>query len=270
MSNKSALCQLRSPQEVWEAIRREAQELSQIDPLLHATVHARILVHEDFASALSQTLALHIGDQNLSPIQLQGLFSEVYAQNDQILLDAIFDMVATVDRDPACTHLLEPFLFRKGWQALQVHRIAHHLWNQQRTFLAQLLQSTSSRVFGVDIHPGAKIGHGILVDHATGLVVGETATIGDDVSILHGVTLGGTGKETGDRHPKVENGVLLSAHAQLLGNIRIGRGSKVGAGAVVLRDVPSHVTVAGVPAKQVGIPDCEAPALNMEAYFPEL
>ena len=170
-------------------------------------------------------------------------------------------------RDPACTGYLEPLLLFKGFQGLQAYRVAHVLWEEDRQFPAKMLQNIISRKFGMDFHPAAKIGHGILVDHATNIVIGETAVVGNNVSFLHGVTLGGTGNEVGDRHPKIGNGVMLGAHAQLLGNIHIGDCAKIGAGAVVLTDVPPHTTYAGVPAVEVGHPDDETPSFNMQQDF---
>ena len=177
------------------------------------------------------------------------------------------DLSAVFDRDPACNSYLEPFLYFKGFQALQAYRVAHWLWSNGRRALALYVQSRTSEVYGVDIHPAARIGRGILIDHATSVVVGETAVIEDEVSLLHGVTLGGTGKETGDRHPKVRRGALIGANATILGNIEIGQCSRVGAGSVVLRDVPPNTTVAGVPAKVVGEAGCERPALAMDQRF---
>lgn len=197
------------------------------------------------------------------------MLHRVAQKNPSIERAAAIDLAAAFDRDPALVSLSETLLFGKGFHALELYRFSHALWNSGEVMTAKLLQSEASYRFGVDIHPAAKIGTGVHIDHATGLVVGETATIGNNVSIFHGVTLGGTGKETGDRHPKVGDGVLLSAHAQLLGNIRIGKGSKIGAGAVVLTDVPPHTTFAGVPAVRAGIPDCPAPGLEMNVDFLE-
>jgi serine O-acetyltransferase len=174
------------------------------------------------------------------------------------------DLTAVLQRDPAARGLAQPFLHYKGFHALQAHRVAHWLWGKGRESLACYLQSRVSEVFAVDIHPAARMGKGILIDHGTGVVIGETAVVGDDVSLLHEVTLGGTGKECGDRHPKVGNGVMIGAGAKILGNVRIGNGSKVAAGSVVLHEVPPHATVAGVPAKIVGHPATDEPALQMD------
>lgn len=261
------MCQLHGTAQVWQEIREEAMAVSSIDPVLHQLLRQKVLKWKSLPEALAQILSHLLKDENLTSEHLFDLFDEYYLKEPKLVESAVADLKATLDRDPACTMMLEPLLFFKGFQALQCYRLSHALWTEGRTFLAQFLQSLISKVFGVDIHPAAKLGCGILIDHATGLVIGETAIVGNNVSILHGVTLGGTGKESGDRHPKVEDGVLLSANAQLLGNIRIGQGSKVGAGAVVLRDVEPHTTVAGVPAKRVGVPDCEDPALEMKADF---
>jgi serine O-acetyltransferase len=261
--------QNRSPKEiqVWNKICSEAENVNEKEALVHSVIHTRILIHQTLAEALSQTLAIQLADQNLTSLQLQSLFLDVILNDPKIMEGIVNDLEATVERDPACEHLLEPFLFFKGFHAIQTHRIAHSLWNQNRRFIASILQSASSRVFGTDIHPAATFGCGILLDHATGLVIGETVRIGNNVSMLQGVTLGGTGKQSGDRHPKIGDGVLLSANAQLIGNIKIGKGAKIGAGAVVLTDVPAHTTYAGVPAVQVGVPNCNAPALEMDADF---
>ncbi len=191
------------------------------------------------------------------------MIEEAFA-NDPAIGQAIrADICAVRDRDSACDKLSMPFLYFKGFHALQSYRVAHWLWTQGRTSLALFFQNRISCEFGVDIHPAAKIGWGILMDHATGIVIGETAEVGNNVSLMQSVTLGGTGKEEGDRHPKVSDGVLLGAGAKILGNIRIGEGAHVGAGSVVLKDVPAHTMVSGVPAKVVGKPDCDNPALSM-------
>lgn len=265
--DKQRMCQLKGPSQIWQEIREEAMAISGMDPVLHQLLRQKILRWKSFPEALAQNLSHLLKDENLTADHLYDLFDEYYTKDASIIDSAIADLQATLDRDPACTMMLEPMLFFKGFQALQCYRLSHALWLDGRNFLAQFIQSLISKVFAVDIHPGAQMGCGILIDHATSLVIGETAIVGNNVSILHGVTLGGTGKESGDRHPKVEDGVLLSAHAQLLGNIRIGMGSKVGAGAVVLRDVQAHTTVAGVPAVRVGVPDCESPALEMKVDF---
>ena len=177
------------------------------------------------------------------------------------------DIVAVAERDPATTRYIEPLLYYKGFHALQTHRLAHFLWNKGRKDFALYLQSRASSVFGVDINPNTRIGRGIFIDHGTGIVIGQTAVIEDDVSILQGVTLGGTGKERGDRHPKIRRGVLLSAGAKVLGNIEIGACSRVGAGSVVLKPVPPNTTVAGVPARVIGHAPGHEPARTMDQMF---
>lgn len=253
--------------ELFSALVKAALELSAKEPLLKSVLDEQIVFRNSMAEVLAVTLSRKLASSLLSRSQLEILFLSTYRENPSIVEDSAADLKATMDRDPACQSPLEPLLFFKGFLSIQAYRVAHVLWKNDRHFLAEMLQSLASQKFAVDIHPAAKIGRGILLDHATGLVVGETAKIGNNVSLLHGVTLGGTGNETGDRHPKVGDGVMLGAHAQLLGNIHIGKGSKVGAGAVVLEDVPPHVTVAGVPAVKVGHPDSALPSFEMQQNF---
>ena len=249
---------------VWDAMRTEARAKAAEEPILGSYFHATILNHDSFRAALSFRLASKLDNPMLPTMLIRDVIGEAMADDDSILHGALTDIVATFSRDPACEDLSTPFLYFKGFHALQAHRIAHWLWGHKRRTLAQFFQSQISVGLGVDIHPAAQIGRGILVDHATGIVIGETAVVEDDVSILHAVTLGGSGKATGDRHPKVRRGVLLSAGCTVIGNIEIGAGAKVGAGSVVLEDVPPHVTVAGVPAKIVGTPRDETPAFGMD------
>ncbi len=245
----------------------EARELVATEPLARTLLEEQILSRHSFAEMLAVTLACRLAGEVVDRKELEALFTELYTHHPDILESSKKDLHATVMRDPACTSYLEPMLFFKGYQGLQAYRVAHALWEEHRTFPAKMLQSIISRKFGMDIHPAACIGHGLLIDHATNIVIGETAVVGNNVSILHGVTLGGTGNEIGDRHPKVAAGVMLGAHAQLLGNIHIGEGAKIGAGAVVVSDVPSHTTFAGVPAVQVGRPHDEMPSFNMQQDF---
>ena len=249
---------------VWEAMRREALEKAAEEPILGSYFHATILNHGSFRSALSFRLASKLDNPMLPTMLIRDVIEEAMSDDGSILDSAMVDIMATYERDPACEELSTPFLFFKGFHALQAHRIAHWLWGHGRHTLAQFFQSQISVGLGVDIHPAARIGHGIMMDHATGIVIGETAVVEDDVSILHAVTLGGSGKESGDRHPKVRRGVLLGAGCKVIGNIEIGVGAKVGAGSVVLADVPAHITVAGVPAKPVGTPSDETPAFGMD------
>ena len=249
---------------VWEAMCAEAQAKAAEEPILGSYFHATVLNHTSFRAALSFRLASKLDNPMLPTMLIRDVIDEAMAADDNILHGALTDIVATYSRDPACEDLSTPFLFFKGFHALQAHRVAHWLWQHERRTLAQFFQSQISVGLGVDIHPAACIGRGILVDHATGIVIGETAVVEDDVSILHAVTLGGSGKESGDRHPKVRQGVLLGAGSKVIGNIEIGVGAKVGAGSVVLENVPAHVTVAGVPAKVVGTPGDETPAFGMD------
>lgn len=250
--------------DVWDRMRREAVAKVEEEPILGSYFHATILNHASFGSALSFRLASKLDNPMLPTMLIRDVIEEALAGDSSILNSAESDMIATFDRDPACADLTTPFLFHKGFHALQAYRISHWLWQHKRNTLALFFQGQISIGLGVDIHPAANIGKGIMLDHATGIVVGETAVIDNDVSMLHSVTLGGTGKESGDRHPKIRRGVLLSAGCKIIGNIEIGEGSKVGAGSVVLADVPPHVTVAGVPAEIVGRPTATNPALDMD------
>jgi len=252
---------------IWNRLHKEAETAFQNEPFAASFLQDLILSRSNYEESLIAVLSVRLADEMMPRHDLETLFRTVILSHHQIIEHSVLDLQAVIDRDPACNSLIEPLLFFKGFQALQAHRIGHALWNTQRRFAALLLQSLMSRAFGVDIHPAAQIGHGILLDHATNFVVGETAIIGNDVSILHGVSLGGNGKEKGDRHPKIGDDVMIGAHAQLLGNIHIGKGAKIGAGAVVLANVPAHTTVAGVPAVRVGR-TCESqPALAMNQDF---
>ena len=238
--------------DLWPMMCGEARAKASEEPILGSYFHATILNHQTFGSALSFRLASKLDNPMLPTMLIRDVIQEAIGADPGILRAAEIDILATCARDPACEDLSTPFLFFKGFHALQAYRIAHWLWDQGRKTLAQFFQNQISVTLGVDIHPAAQFGAGIMLDHATGLVAGETAVVEDDVSILHAVTLGGTGKEIGDRHPKVRRGVLLAAGCKIIGNIEVGAGAKVGAGSVVLEDVPPHVTVAGVPAKIVG------------------
>lgn len=254
-------------EEIAKQLHEEARQMVEKEPLAVLMLNEQILSRETFAEMLSVTLSCQLAGEVIDRAELERMFSSLYAKYPELLDSAGRDLRATVLRDPACTSYLEPLLFFKGFQGLQGYRAAHVLWEENRTFPAKMLQSIISRKFGMDIHPAAKIGYGLLIDHATNIVIGETATVGNNVSLLHGVTLGGTGNEVGDRHPKVGAGVMVGAHAQLLGNIHIGEGAKIGAGAVVVSDVPAHTTYAGVPAVQVGTPHDEMPSFNMQQDF---
>lgn len=249
---------------IWNQLREEAEKTAASEKLLSSFLEEVILSQTSLERAISFHLAQKLDCQNIPAITLFDLFLQI-AREDSVFQDAIrTDLKAISDRDPASNGILAPFLYFKGFHSLTAYRFAHHLWESDRTCLALFLQSLISEQFGVDIHPAARIGKGILIDHATCLVIGETAVVGNNVSILHDVTLGGTGKEKGDRHPKVSAGVLIGAGAKILGNVKIGIGAKIGAGSVVLEDVPNHCSAAGVPAKIVGKCEVDQPALSMD------
>ena len=252
LGGSEGLREIQASGDLWPVMCNEARAKASEEPILGSYFHATILNHQTFGSALSFRLASKLDNPMLPTMLIRDVIQEAIAADTDILHAAEVDILATCARDPACEDLSTPFLFFKGFHALQAHRIAHWLWRQGRRTLAQFFQNQISVTLGVDIHPAARFGAGIMLDHATGLVAGETAVVEDDVSILHAVTLGGSGKETGDRHPKIRRGVLLAAGCKIIGNIEVGEGAKVGAGSVVLEDVPAHVTVAGVPARIVG------------------
>ena len=253
---------------LWQAIRDEVEAAAASEPMLASFLHAAVLRHRRFEDALGFLLADKLDCTALPAMLLQELIAEACASSPAIAEAARADVRAVCDRDPAADSFSEPFLYFKGFHGLQLYRVAHWLWGNGREALALFVQSRTSEVFDVDIHPAARIGKGILLDHATSLVIGETAVVEDNVSLLHEVTLGGTGKDTGDRHPKVRRGVLIGAGAKILGNVEIGQCAKVGAGSVVLEDVPPRVTVAGVPATIRGETDCMEPAREMDHSLP--
>ena len=249
---------------VWDRIKEAARADATAEPVLAGLLHATILSQPRFESALSYHLARLVGTTEVPAALIRQILDEALDTEPNIGLAARADLMAVTDRDPACQSLLHPMLWFKGYHALQTHRIAHWLWQRRRASLGHFLQSRASMLFGVDIHPGAVIGKGIFIDHGTGVVIGETAVVEDSVSMLHGVTLGGTGKERGDRHPKVRRGALLCAGAKILGNIEIGSCAKIAAGSVVLDPVPAGCTMAGVPARIVGRVNVPEPALEMD------
>ena len=249
---------------VWRQVLREAERELEREPALEDYLRTTILSRRGLEDSLAWILSHELASPMVDQARLREIFDEVHAGDPAIGDGARADLQAVRDRDPSLETFFPALLFFKGFHALQAYRIANRLWCEGRELAALLVQSRMAQVYGVDIHPAARIGKGIMIDHATGVVVGETAVIEDDVSILHEVTLGGTGKETGDRHPKVRAGVLIGAGAKLLGNVEIGAGAKVGAGSVVLADVPAHRTVVGVPAEVVGTPESETPALTMD------
>ncbi|MDR2980960.1 MAG: serine O-acetyltransferase [Puniceicoccales bacterium] len=249
---------------LWETLRARARIVSSEEPSLAPLLDEFVLIHPTFEKALALRLSAKLVYHSERGGHLHDMFSEAYESDKSICQNVRRDLEAIMERDPACDSVLTPFLWFKGFQALTCHRVAHWLWNNNRQHFARYLQSMVSEVFAVDIHPAARLGGGILLDHATGFVAGETAVIEDNVSILHDVTLGGTGKEKGDRHPKVRRGVLIGAGAKILGNIEIGECSKIGAGSVVLQSVPPHSTAAGVPAVIIGEAREESPSLTMD------
>jgi serine O-acetyltransferase len=253
---------------IWESIREEVAKEVEGEPILASYLHATILKHETLEEALSFHLAGKLATPTLPSMLIREVIDEALKKSPSIGRALRADIQAVRDRDPACKGYAKPLLYFKGLHALESYRVAHWLWSQGRHALAMYLQNQISVVFGVDIHPAARIGSGIFIDHGTGVVIGETAVVEDDVSMLQEVTLGGTGKESGDRHPKVRKGVLIGAGAKILGNVNIGEGAKVGAGSVVLQDVAPHSTVAGVPAVVVGEPEVSQPALAMDHRLP--
>jgi len=252
---------------VWAQIRREAEEVARREPELATFIYSTILHHDTLEAAVVHRVSDRLDSPEVSAELIRQAYADALGNDPSIGAAFRADIVATVDRDPAANRLLEPVLYFKGFQAIQTHRLAHWLWGKGRKDFAYYLQSRSSAVFQCDINPNARIGRGIFVDHATGLVVGETAVIEDDVSVLHGVTLGGTGKEAGDRHPKIRRGVLIGAGAKILGNIEIGHCARIAAGSVVLQPVPHNTTVAGVPAKVIGEAGCPEPSRTMDHLF---
>ncbi|MDD4617099.1 MAG: serine O-acetyltransferase [Alphaproteobacteria bacterium] len=254
---------------VWADLRASAAKMAEENPLLKKLGKSIILDSPDFATALSRTLSRQHLDVFVLGRELSELFLDTYRQAPNLVSIAATDIIAVSKRDPACTDPLYPFLFFKGFQALQLYRVAHWFWERGQKHTAVFLQNRSSVLYAVDIHPAARIGKGIMLDHAHSIVIGETAVVEDNVSLLHEVTLGGTGKERGDRHPKVRKGVMIGAGAKILGNVEIGEGASVAAGSVVLNPVPPHTTVAGVPAKIVGKPKTAEPATEMDQSIPE-
>jgi serine O-acetyltransferase len=254
---------------VWTRVRHEAEEAVRREPELASFIYSTVLHHDTLEAAVVYRLAERLNHTALSSGLIRQAYMDALKDTPSIGEDFRADIMATVDRDPATQRLIEPVLYYKGFHAIQTHRLAHWLWNKGRRDFALYLQSRASAAFQCDIHPAAKIGRGIFLDHATSLVVGETAVIEDDVSLLHDVTLGGTGKEAGDRHPKIRYGVMIGAGARILGNIEVGHCARIAAGSVVIKPVPNNVTVAGVPAKVIGVAGCPEPARSMDQMFPD-
>jgi serine O-acetyltransferase len=269
MSQRLEVIDPATPPPVWASLRNEAQAAARNEPALASLLNAVVLSHANLGDALSYQLARKLGDQELRAMSLRELAEAAYKGDPRLVEIAEADLKAVFERDPACKGYVQPFLFFKGFLALQTQRVAHWLWGQGRETIALYLQSRMSEVFQVDIHPATRIGSAVFIDHGTGIVIGETAVIGDEVSILQGVTLGGTGKERGDRHPKLGKGVLVGANATILGNIEIGDYAKIASGSVVLRPVPPGCTAAGVPARLTNCPTCPEPARTMDHTLAE-
>jgi serine O-acetyltransferase len=267
MAQQQAKSALDKVDPVWGRIRREAEDVLRREPELATFIYSTILHHDTLETAIVYRLAERLDHAAVSGELIRQAYAD--ALEDMPALGEAFraDLMATADRDPATYRLIEPVLYYKGFHAIQTHRLAHWLWGKGRRDLALYLQSRASAIFQCDIHPAAKIGRGIFLDHATGLVVGETAVIEDDVSMLHDVTLGGTGKQGGDRHPKIRYGVMIGAGAKILGNIEVGHCARIAAGSVVVKPVPNNVTVAGVPANVIGVAGCPEPARSMDQMF---
>jgi serine O-acetyltransferase len=249
---------------VWHRIREEGARLAAAEPFMASMVHSVVLHHPSFDAALSYRLAQKLSSAEMSPLLLREMADLAYRESPAMGAAGRADIVAVQERDPACDRMIMPLLYFKGYLAVQAYRLGHWLWTNGRRDLALFVQMRSSEIFGVDIHPGARIGQGIMIDHAHSIVIGETAVVGDDVSMLHSVTLGGTGKAGGDRHPKIGSGVLIGAGAKVLGNIRVGDCSRIAAGSVVLHDVPPNKTVAGIPGRIVGDAGCDRPSYAMD------
>lgn len=252
---------------VWARVREEAEIVASSEPLLAKLVDEVILSRRDIFDAVSLRLSRKLGRNAIGENDLYAIFMDAFSDDEAARRNVVYDITAIKSRDPACTHLINPILYYKGFMAISSHRVAHWLWNRGRKSAAYYIQSICSEIFGVDIHPAARFGGGILLDHATSFVAGETSVVDDNVSILHEVTLGGTGKSVGDRHPKVRSGVLIGAGAKLIGNITIGKDAKIGAGSVVLDDVAEHTTVVGIPARPVVSEIEDIPAAEMNQKF---
>ena len=261
---KAQLGRIESVDPIWSSVRDEAEDIVASERALGGFIYATVLSHERLEASICHRLAQRLNHSDVDAGLISQMFVDVLAGHPELGRAFRADLAAVFDRDPACHRYIEPLLYFKGFHALVTHRFAHVLWNEGRRDFALYLQSQSSRIFAVDINPAARIGIGLMLDHGTGIVIGETAVVGDNCSILQNVTLGGNGKETGDRHPKIGDNVLLAAGAKVLGNIRVGNCSKVAAGSVVLKDVPPNKTVAGVPAKVVGDSGCPEPSRAMD------
>ena len=255
---------------IWLNLRQEAADALLAEPGLASMLHSTILSHNDLASALSYHISRKMGDDTIRGMTLREIITQAYAAEPALIDCAQADLQAVYERDPAAKGYLQAFMFFKGFLSLQIYRISNKLWKDGRATIAHFLQSRVSELFQIDINPAARIGRGVFLDHGTGIVIGETAVVGDDCSILQGVNLGGTGAERGDRHPKIGKGVLLGAGAKVLGNIEIGDYAKIASGSVVLKPVPAHCTAAGVPARLVNCRTADDPARTMDHTMPEI
>jgi serine O-acetyltransferase len=250
---------------VWDRIVSESKSVLDVEPLLGAMIHSSILHHSSLDQAIAYRISLKLASAEMPEQMLREVTDQAYLEG-QIGLQSRADLVANLERDPACHRLIQPILYFKGFHAVQAYRVSHWLWNKGRKDLSYFFQSRISEVFGIDIHPAAVIGHGIMIDHAHSIVIGETAVVGNNVSMLHSVTLGGTGKQDDNRHPKIGDGVMIGAGAKVLGNIKVGHCSRIAAGSVVLHEIPPGKTVAGVPAKIVGTAGCDQPSIMMDQF----
>ena len=250
---------------VWDRIVSEAKSVLDVEPLLGVMIHSSILHHSSLDQAIAYRISLKLASAEMPEQMLREVTDQAYLEG-QIGLQSRADLVANLERDPACHRLIQPILYFKGFHAVQAYRVSHWLWNKGRKDLSYFFQSRISEVFGIDIHPAAVIGHGIMIDHAHSIVIGETAVVGNNVSMLHSVTLGGTGKQDDNRHPKIGDGVMIGAGAKVLGNIKVGHCSRIAAGSVVLHEIPPGKTVAGVPAKIVGTAGCDQPSIMMDQF----
>ena len=263
-SNARSDRKLQSVDPIWDAVRTEAEAAIAAEPALGGFIFATVLSHDRLEDAVCHRLAQRLNHADVDAQLISRTFEQVLERSPDLGRAFRADLFAVRDRDPACTRFIEPLLYFKGFHALVTHRFAHALHDAGRRDFSLYLQSQSSRMFGVDIHPAARVGVGVMFDHGTGITIGETATIGDNCSLLHSVTLGGTGKEVGDRHPKIGECVMIGAGAKVLGNITVGKCSRIAAGSVVLADVPPNTTMAGVPAKAIGHAGCPEPSRTMD------
>ena len=262
MMNLEEKCAQLDP--LWDRLRNEAENAVVAEPAIGGFFHTSILQHASFENALAYRVASKLASAEISEQALRDICNKAISADPQVANAARADVMAVVDRDPACNRYMQPLLYFKGFLAVQAYRVANWLWINNQKDIAYFFQMRTSEVFGIDIHPAAKIGKGLMIDHAHSIVIGETSVVGDNVSMLHSVTLGGTGKDDEDRHPKIGDGVLIGAGAKVLGNIKVGNCCRIAAGSVVLQEIPPKKTVAGVPAKIVGEAGCSTPSIKMD------